>query len=144
MLGNKVFVMPALRYHIGKQGIEQSGVRAGLDIQVQNIGFSGNLLANRHSRGATGIHDDDFGCGSRFARKALLLFVHAAAVEIGNPVIQKVVGLGFIGVGTRADDGVCQLCVFIAVVQLAHAHIAGGVAFGVVGWPVMDTHHGRL
>ena len=34
--------------------------------------------------------------------------------------------------------------VFVAVVQLADAHLARGVALGVVRRPVVDAHHRRL
>ncbi|MDT4849735.1 hypothetical protein FQZ97_838630 [compost metagenome] len=56
-------------------------------------------------------------------------------------MVQEVVGLRFVGVGTGAQDAVGQLGVFVAVVQLAHAHVARGVALGVVGRAVVNAHH---
>lgn len=57
---------------------------------------------------------------------------------------QEVVGLRFVWIAADGDDDIGQLRVLVAVVQLAHAHLARCVALRVVRWPVMDAHEGRL
>ena len=53
-------------------------------------------------------------------------------------MIQEVVGLRLKGVGTDRDDGIGQFRVFVAVVELAHAHVARGVDLGIVGRTIVD------
>ena len=65
--------------------------------------------------------------------------VHRGAAQIRHPVVQEIVGLGFERVGADRDDGVGKLGILVAVVQFAHAHVAGGMDLGIVGRPVVDA-----
>ena len=51
---------------------------------------------------------------------------------------EEVVGLRLQRIGADGDDGVGKLGVFIAVVQLAHAHVACAVHFAVIGRAIVD------
>lgn len=59
--------------------------------------------------------------------KLRLLLVGRGAAQIGHPVIEEIVGLGFQRVGADGDDGVGELGIFIAIVDFANAYIAGGM-----------------
>ena len=59
--------------------------------------------------------------------------------RFGNPVIEEVVGLGFERVGADRNDGVGEFGVLVAVVQFAHAHVARGMDFGIVGRTIVDA-----
>ena len=61
------------------------------------------------------------------------------AAQVGHPVIQEIVGLGFERVGADRDDGVGKLGILVAVVQFADAHVARRVDFGIVGRPIVDA-----
>ena len=54
-------------------------------------------------------------------------------------MIEEIVGLRFQRVGADRDDGVGKLGVLVAVVEFAHAHVAGGVDFRVVGRAIVDA-----
>ena len=54
-------------------------------------------------------------------------------------MIEEIVGLRLERVGADRDNRVGKLGILVAVVQLAHAHVAGGMDFGVVGRPVVDA-----
>ena len=55
-------------------------------------------------------------------------------------MIEEVIGLGFERVGADRNDGVGKLGVLVAIVQFAHAHVAGGVHFGIVGRTIVDAN----
>ena len=57
------------------------------------------------------------------------LLVRRGAAQVRDPVVQEVVGLRFQRVGADRNDGVGELGVLVAVVELAHAHVAGAVDF---------------
>ena len=61
------------------------------------------------------------------------------AAQVRDPVVQEVVGLGLERVGADRHDRVGELRVLVAVVQLAHAHVARGVDLAVVGRAVVDA-----
>ncbi|MNG06561.1 hypothetical protein D3C84_898090 [compost metagenome] len=52
--------------------------------------------------------------------------------------------MGFVGVATDSNNDVGQFGVFVAVVEFANAHLACGVAFGVIGGAIVDTYQWRL
>ena len=68
----------------------------------------------------------------------------AAAIEVGQPVIEEIVGLRFIRVAADGHDAVGDFGILVAVVQLHDAHLARGMALGVVGRPVVDAHQRGL
>ncbi len=57
---------------------------------------------------------------------------------------QEVVGLGLVGVAADRHDHIREFGILIAVVELADAHFAGGMAFGVVGRPIVNPDERRL
>ena len=56
-------------------------------------------------------------------------------------MVQKVIGLRLVRVGTDTENAVGQLRIFVTVVQFTDAHLARGVTFRVVGGPVVNSHH---
>ena len=56
---------------------------------------------------------------------------------------EEVVGLGLVGVGANAEDGVGQLGIFVRVIELADSHVARGVTFRIVGRPIVNAHERR-
>ena len=54
-------------------------------------------------------------------------------------MVEEVVGLRLERVGADGDDCVGKLGVFIAVIQLADAHVARAVHLAVVGGAIMDA-----
>ncbi|KAF0137771.1 MAG: hypothetical protein FD153_1610 [Rhodospirillaceae bacterium] len=144
VLGDVLLVVPAFVHHIREQSVEECRIGARLDIQMQHVFFACNLFADGNGGGAARIHDDDFGrCGS-LTREPFLLFVYCGARQVGHPVVQEVVRLGLVGVGARTEDGVGDLGIFVAVIQLTHAHFPRGMALGVVGRTVVDADHRGL
>ncbi len=122
-VGNKLVVDPALVHDLGKNGIEECKVGAGIDLQMQDVLLAGHLFAGIDGDRAARIYDDH-----------LRALSHA-----WNHVVQKQVGLGFQRVGADDHHGVGQLIVLVVIVQLAHAHVAGRMDFGVVGRPIVDA-----
>ena len=97
-------------------------------------------LAGIDRDGAARIDDDDAGSRST-ARRAncCLLLVERRAAQVRHPVVEEVVGLGLERVGADRNDRVGELGVLVAVVEFAHAHVAGRVDFGIVGGAVVDA-----
>ena len=54
-------------------------------------------------------------------------------------MIQEVVGLGFQSIRADGDNGVGKFGVFVAIVQLANAHIARAMNFRIVCGAIMDA-----
>ena len=94
--------------------------------------------ASRNRRRAARIDEDDFGRRNRFGAEFRLLFIDAGAAQIGHPMVEEVVGLRLKRIGADGDNGIGKLGVFIAVVQLAHAHVARAVHFAVIGRAIVD------
>ena len=67
-LGDELLVVPALLDHVGEQRVEERGVRARLDVQVQHVVLACDLLGDRHGRRAPRIDDDDLRRSSRSRR----------------------------------------------------------------------------
>ena len=63
----------------------------------------------------------------------------AGPAQVRDPVIEKIVGLGLVGIGADGEDGVGKLGILVAVVELANAHVARGVHLGIVGRAVVDA-----
>ena len=101
---------------------------------VAGLGFAGCDRA-----GPTRIDDDDTSRRIGLARDLLTFLVLGDPAQIWNPVIEKIVGLGLVGVGADREDGVGKLGVFVAVVELANAHVTRGMHLGIVGWTVVDA-----
>ncbi len=132
-------VDPALGVDVGHPGVVERQVAARRDRQVQHILAARLGLAGIHRHGPARIDDHDPRRGMRLVRQLLALLGQRAAAQVGHPVIEEVVGLGLQGVGAAGDDGVAELGVLIAVVQLADAHVAGRVDLAVVGRAVVDA-----
>ena len=75
----------------------------------------------------------------RLARQLRLLLVERGAAQVRDPVVQEVVGLGLERVGADREDRVGELGVLVAVVELADAHVAGGMDLGIVGGAIVDA-----
>ena len=73
------------------------------------------------------------------ARTAAFFFSIAGAAQIRHPVVQEIVGLRLQRVGADRDDRVGEFGVFVAVVELAHAHVARAVHLAVVGRAIVDA-----
>ena len=54
-------------------------------------------------------------------------------------MIEEIVGLRLERVGADDDDSVREFGILVAVVQLADAHVAGGMDLRVVGRPIVDA-----
>ncbi len=143
MLGDEVLVDPALIDDVGQQAIEQGAIAARIDRQVQNL-ILGQILTNRNRRIATRVDEDEFARTDRFAGEHFLLLVHRAALQIGQPVHEEVVGLVLVGVVADRPDHVGEFGVFVAVVELEYAHVTVAEAFGVVRRTVMDAYRRGL
>ena len=142
ILGGRVdegLVDPALVGDLGQPGVEQHHVRAGVDGKVHDVFLASLGLGGVDRNRAARIDEDDACLRMRLVRKLRLLFVHRGAAQVRNPVVEEIVGLGFERVVADRNDGVGQLGVLVAVVQLADAHVAGGVDFRVVGGAVVDA-----
>ena len=75
----------------------------------------------------------------RFAGELLLLLLQAGPAHVRDPVVQEIVRLRLVGVGADGDDRVGELGVLVAVVELAHAHVARGMHLGIVGRAIVDA-----
>jgi len=53
-------------------------------------------------------------------------------------MIQEVIGLGLERVGAHSNKRVGKLGIFVAIVELAHAHVAGGVDFRIISRPIVN------
>ncbi len=137
--GNERLVLPALGRDLRQQGIEQHHVGAGLDGEMQHLVLAGFCLTGGHRAGAPRIDNDHARSGVGLACELLLLLLQAGPAQVGDPVIEEIVGLGLVGVGADGDDGVAQLGVLVAVVELAHAHVARRVHLRIVGGAIVDA-----
>ena len=133
------FVGPALFGDVSEPGIEQREVRARIDREVHHAILAGFHLAGVDRHGAAWIDDDDAALLDRFRAELGLLLVHRGAAQIRNPVIEEVIGLSFERIGADRDDGVGELGVLVAVVEFAHAHVAGGMYLRIVGGAIVDA-----
>src|SRR6266403_2648646 len=104
------------------------------DIVLAGFNFAG---VDRH--GSAGIDDDYLGAFDRLGAELSFLLIQRTAAQVWHPVIQEVVRLGFERIGSNSNDGVGEFGVLIAVVEFAHAHVARGMDFGVVGGPIVYT-----
>ena len=132
-------VHPAAVGDLGQQRVEQHQVGAGLDLQVQHVPRARLGFGGVHGHGAAWVHHDEATGRVRLAGQQLALFVQTGAAQVGHPVVQEVVGLRLQGVGADDEEGVRESGVVVAVVQLAHAHVAGAVHLAVVGRAVVDA-----
>ena len=144
VLGDEVAVDPALVDDVGEEAVEEGDVGPGLDVEVQHAVLR-HLLGDRDRCScAAGSTKMNRARGQRLIGEQLLALVGGAALQVRNPVRQEIVGLGLVLVRADAHDAVGELRVLVGVVELAHAHVARGVALRVVGRPVVDAHHRRL
>ena len=132
-------VEPALVRDVGEHRVEEREVGAGVDREVQHVLLAGRDLAGVDGHGAPRVDDDDARGGMRLVGQLLLLLGRGLPGKVRDPVVEEVVGLGLERVGADRHDGVGELGVLVAVVELAHAHVAGGVDLGVVGRAVVDA-----
>jgi hypothetical protein len=95
-------------------------------------------LGGVNGDGAARINHDHATGRVRLVRHLGLLLFEGDAAHVRDPVIEEIVGLGLQRVRADRDDCIGELRVLVAVVELAHAHVARSVHFGVVGRPVVD------
>ncbi len=81
----------------------------------------------------------DLGGGVRLTRQLGLLLRDGVAPHAGDHVVQKEVRLRLERVRPDHEDRVGQAVILVAVVQLADAHVAGGMDLGVVGRAIVDA-----
>jgi hypothetical protein len=124
---------------VGEHRVEEREVGAGVDGEVQHVVGAGRGLAGVDRHSPARIGDDDPGGGMRLARQLFLLLGYRLAGQVRDPVVEEVVGLGLERVGADRHDGVGEFGVLVAVVELAHPHVAGGVDLRVVGRAVVDA-----
>ncbi len=106
---------------------------------MHDIFLAGLDFAGIDGNGAPWIDDHYLRARDRLGAELGFLLVHRAAAQIRHPMVQEIVGLGFERIGADRDDGVGELRVLIAVVEFAHAHVARGMDFGIVGRTIMDA-----
>ena len=106
---------------------------------MHHVVLAGFDLAGVDRDGPSRIDDHDLSALDRLRAELGLLLVHRTAAQVRHPMVQEIVGLGFERVGADRNDGVGQFGILVAVVQFAHAHVARGMNFGIVGGPVMDA-----
>ena len=122
-------VVPALIDNVGQQAVEQGGIGARLDVQEQDVVLAHRLFEQGDGECPARIDQDDLRLLDGFPILVdRLLLVGSLALQAREPVVEKVVGLGFIGIGADGENAVGHLGVFVAVVQLPDPHIPGGVA----------------
>ena len=137
--GDEGLVGPALLGDVGEPGVEQREIGAGIDGKMHHVVLAGLDLAGIDRHGAARIDDDDAAAVDRLGAELGLLLVHRRAAQVRDPVVEEIVGLGLERVGADRDDGVGELGVLVAVVEFAHAHVAGGVDLGIVGRTIVDA-----
>ena len=111
---------------------------------MQDVLGTGSLFGDGDGCGATRINKDRAATAYGLAGEPLLLLADRAALQIRNPVHEKIIGLGLVGVVADGPEHVSHFRIFVAVVQLVDAHVAGGVTLGVVGRTIMNAHLLRL
>ncbi len=144
VLRDELVVVPALLDDVGEERVEQRDVGAGLDVEVQDVVLAGDLLCDRYRRRAPRIDEDD-----PRLRRTVRWGTASSSWQPSRPAGSAPSDSGsswsaFRRVAADRDDHVGQLRVLVAVVEFADAHLAGGVALGVVGGAVVDAHHRRL
>ena len=105
---------------------------------MQDVVLAGLDFACIDRDRAARVDDHDTRRRMRLVRQFRFLLGRRRAAQVRYPVVQEVVGLGLERVGADGHDRVGELGVFVAVVQLAHAHVARSVNLAVVGGPVVD------
>ena len=135
----KSLVDPALVGDVGEDRVEQREVGAGVDGEVEDVVLARLDLAGVDRHRPARIDDDDPRLGVRLAGELLVLLRERRAAEVRHPVVQEVVGLGLERVAADGEDRVGELGVLVAVVELAHAHVARGVDLGIVGRAIVDA-----
>jgi hypothetical protein len=90
--------------------------------------------------GSPRVHNDNAALLDGLRSELGRLFVRGGAAQVGHPVIQEVVGLGFERIGADGNNRVGEFGVFIAVVQLANAHVASRVHLRVVGGAIVNPN----
>ena len=136
--GNEGLVRQAFLIDVGEPGVEQGQVGARVDGKVHHAVLAGFDLTGIDGDGAARVDDDDARRGNRLGAELGSFLVHRGAAHIRHPMVQEIVGLGFERVGPDGHDGVGKLGIFVAIVQFAHAHVAGGMDLGIVGRPVVN------
>ena len=101
---------------------------------LAGLGFAG-VDRDRAAR----IDDDDAALLVRLVRQLRLLLVDRGAAQVRHPVVQEIVGLRLERVGADGEDRVGELGVLVAIVELADAHVARRVDFGIVGGAIVDA-----
>ncbi|MNQ76756.1 hypothetical protein D3C85_916050 [compost metagenome] len=93
---DKFLVMPFLVNHVGQQTIEQGDIRSRFDIHVKHVVFARRLLGHSNGGCPAGVDKNHLGWSNGFPRKALLTFIDCLPLQVGKPVRQEIVGLGFV------------------------------------------------
>ena len=135
----KRVIDPALGGDLGEQRVEQREIGARVDGEMQHVVRPGFRLAGGDRRRAARIDEDDPGRCDRFGAELGLLLVGAGAAQVRHPMVQEVVGLRLQRVASHRHDRVGEFGIFVAVVQLADAHVARAVHFAVVGRAIVDA-----
>ena len=54
-------------------------------------------------------------------------------------MVEEIVSLRLQRIGAHRNNSVGKFSVLIAIVQLAHAHVARSMDFGVIGWTIVNA-----
>ena len=127
-LPDEIAIEPSLRRDLGHQRVEEDQI--GARIRAPDAGRSpfrprssqaltvtvrlGSMMTTRAAS-----------CGS-FGSCWRFLSSRGAA-QVRQPMVEEIVGLRLERVGADGNDRVGELGILVAIVQLAHAHVAGGM-----------------
>ena len=101
------------------------------------------VLARLHFAGvdrhrSPGIDENDAGGGMRLIGHELLFLVERRSLKVRDPVVEKVIGLGFERIGANGHDRVGEFGVLVAIIEFAYSHVSGGVHLGIVSRSIVD------
>jgi hypothetical protein len=139
VLVDELLIDPALIGDVGEERVHEHQVGAGLHREMQHVVRSCLHLAGVDADGAARVDEDDSRGRVLLVGQFLILEPHRGAAQVRDPVVEEVVGLGLERVGADDEDGVGDLRVLVAVVELSDAHVAAGMDLRVVGRAVVDA-----
>ena len=136
---DEITIEPSLRRDLGHQRVEEDQIGARFERQMKDVRLSGRIFAGIDRDRAPRVDDDDPDRFMLLVRELLALFIGRGPSHVRQPVIEEVIRLRLERVGSDGNDRVGEFGVLVAIVELAHAHVAGGMDLGIVGGAIVDA-----